>query len=123
MNRVVAKRTFRFQHVDSGEHCDVTVLSEAADSLDRASHKLNTMAKKTAVREMFFLEVGDDEYETVAQRGAPNEDLFRRARQAIRGQQSQEDAQAKLDAVLASKRCDWTPEQEDALRRAAQQWT
>lgn len=115
MAHMVGRRRFAFDHVDSGESTEVEVFAEAADSADRASSKMNTITKKTALREFFAVETGNDETAVVAQRGEPNERLFRRAVSAIKASKDAAATAAMLEKVLNSKSAGWTEEQVTSL--------
>lgn len=116
MGRILGTRTFRFQHVGSGDFADVVVIAEGADGGDKAAGKLCTYGKKTALREFFCLETGNDETSVIEQRGADNERLFKRAITKIKTARTPEEADQFLTAIVGTKKAEWTQDQLASLR-------
>jgi len=75
----LGKRSFAFQHIDSGEIAFVEVFAEASDGGDKRASKAMTLAKKYALREFFLIETGDDPDAVIESRGAGNEYYMQRA--------------------------------------------
>jgi hypothetical protein len=81
MGHVRAVVTYRFS--TEIESQDVRVLAEAADSGDKASSKLMTMAMKYALRQFFLIETGDDPDTVAHQRSNRRDAAFDRAVELI----------------------------------------
>lgn len=60
MNRVVAVITYRLHHIDSKTCIEIEVGGEGADIGDKAFAKAMTAAHKTALRQVFTIEMGTD---------------------------------------------------------------
>jgi len=118
MAHVRAVVTYRFVAGGGSEHEDVRVLAEAADSGDKSSSKLMTMAMKYALRQFFLIETGDDPDTVAHQRSNQRDAAFDRAvieiqkagdLQALevvrtKAQQTSPQFKAELEAVVASRR-------------------
>ena len=116
MGHIRAIVTYRFS---TGEaYQDVCVLAEAADSGDKASSKLMTMAMKYALRQFFLIETGDDPDTVAHQRANRRDASFDRAVSEIQNATDLEalaevqnralatspNFKAELDAVVATRR-------------------
>lgn len=105
MGHLLARWTFRFTHVTSGEFENVQVLGEASDTGDKCAGKAATIALKYALRQFFLIETGDDPDYMASERGAPNEGYFQRAATAIRSKTTNDE----LDELVASFENDQLP--------------
>ena len=93
----LGKRSFAFQHIDSGEIAFIEVFAEASDSGDKRASKAMTLAKKYALREFFLIETGDDPDAVVLSRDEDNQYYVQRA---VSGLESAESIE-KLDEVYS----------------------
>ena len=118
MVNVRALVTFTFHH--GTEEADVVVMSEAADSGDKASPKMMTMALKYALRQFFLIETGDDPDEKAHKRAFEADQQYgervKMASQAICDAQTNAELQKVLSKIHA-----FPPEAQEALRELAAQ--
>lgn len=118
MRYVVIRRTFRFIHADSKESIDVVTYGEGADTLDKASLKAMTSAKKYAIREAFCLETGDDPDRIPSEQQEQAAETFYRAHAAIMEAKTKADLDKYIG--LLEQREELSHDDRTRLRKAAE---
>ena len=113
----LGKRSFAFQHTDSGEVVFVEVFAEASDSGDKRASKAMTLATKYALRELFLIETGDDPDAVVLSRDEDNQYYVQRAVTGLENAVSVEQLEEVYTKVQAYEAADFSGSQLESLSK------